>query len=899
MNNKIIVGNVYRPPRESNSEKSFEKFGLAIEPLISKLSKKNNPTLIAGDFNMNLLRIHESEQTSNIFGQFCTHGFFPKITLPTRLCTRYRSASLIDQIYVKNNHGNISSSSSGIWLKKISDHKLTFAELDTFVPKQKVPDFILRKNVTEKSIALLRSDLTIAFANFNPIFHIEKNPELSLQLLEDTLKTYKDKRMPEVKMKFNRKKHTVQEYMTKDLMDGIYHRDRLYRKIEKLRDKNSPHGQALIAEHKAFAENLRKAIRAAKRDFYHKKFDQMKDSFKNTWKSINFILNRTKKKSEFPLSFLVNGQTITDKLEIAEKMNEFFTGIGPSLASEIDVTNKPDFTHFLAEPSSSQFFIEYTDAEKVTDIINSLASKDSQGIDGISTKFLKLFANQLSRPLSFIINQSLYSGIFPTRLKIAKVVPIYKENDEPENLFQNYRPISILTAISKVFEKVMNLQLTAYLNVNGKFTPNQYGFRKNHSTELAAIEFVDRVSQSMIKDENPFSIFIDLSKAFDTLDHKILLHKLEHLGIKGNKLEWFKNYLTGRFQYVDIDGVQSKTLPITTGVPQGSILGPTLFLIYINDINTASNFLNFICYADDTTLEADLASAKRQCGSSDIADISHFINNELEKVTNWLDVNMLSLNAGKTKLMVFRKNGSTLQPNKTPTIIIKGKNISIVPEFNFLGFLISEDLTWKKHHTKVATKVNKVNGVLTRLRYCLPRHTLKNIYNSLVLPHFQYGITLWGAECGTLEKLQKQCIRKINKAKKFNAHTDRLFRKSNLLKLSDIHKLFSLKFYYRYVQKELSPFFTDDIFPKNSAFHRYATSSANEYYVLSHHSSQVKPTIRYQVPSILQTIPDELLSRIETHSINTYSKHIKLFFTNEYNENCPIGPPNCYVCRIK
>ena len=188
---------------------------------------------------------------------------------------------------------------------------------------------------------------------------------------------------------------------------------------------------------------------------------------------------------------------------------------------------------------------------------------------------------------------------------------------------------------------------------------------------------------------------------------------------------------------------------------------------------------------------------------------------------------------------------------------------------------------------------------MTRLRYCLPRHTLKNIYNSLVLPHFQYGITLWGAECGTLEKLQKQCIRKINKTKKFNAHTDRLFRQSNLLKLSDIHKLFSLKLYYRYVRKELSPFFTDDIFPKNSAFHRYATSTANEYYVFSHHSSQVKPTIRYQVPSILRTIPDELLSRIETHSINTYSKHIKLFFTNEYNENCPIGPPNCYVCRIK
>ena len=233
----------------------------------------------------------------------------------------------------------------------------------------------------------MQNDLTTAFKDFDPIFEMDKHPEPSLELIEKTLKALKEKHMPEKKMKFNRKKHTIQEFMTKDLMDGIRHRDKLHRKIEQLRDRASQQGLALVEEYKTFSENLRRAIRAAKREYYHKKFDQLKHSLKNTWKSINFVLNRTRKKSELPCSFLVDGRVVTDKQEIANEMNKFFTNIGPSLASVIDTSNKPDFKSYLSEPSSSRFYIEYTDTEKVNSIISSLASKDSVGIDGISTKF--------------------------------------------------------------------------------------------------------------------------------------------------------------------------------------------------------------------------------------------------------------------------------------------------------------------------------------------------------------------------------------------------------------------------------------------------------------------------------------------------------------------------------
>ena len=191
-----------------------------------------------------------------------------------------------------------------------------------------------------------------------------------------------------------------------------------------------------------------------------------------------------------------------------------------------------------------------------------------------------------------------------------------------------------------------------------------------------------------------------------------------------------------------------------------------------------------------------------------------------------------------------------------------------------------------------------MNGVLTKLRYFLPRHTLKTIYNSLVLPHIQYGITLWGHDCKRIELLQKQCIRKICQVKKYKAHTDPLFKFTSLLKVSDIHKLFCLKIFFKFENK-LLPQYLQTIFPRNSEFHRYETSTANEFYVLTHNTTEIKNPIRYKIPSIIPSIPGEILAKIHTHSIETFSKHVKKFLISNYNSKCPIGPPNCYVCKIK
>ena len=213
---------------------------------------------------------------------------------------------------------------------------------------------------------------------------------------------------------------------------------------------------------------------------------------------------------------------------------------------------------------------------------------------------LKFIASELLCQLTIIINQSLCTGIFPDKLKIANIKPIYKKDDP--HVPDNYRPISLLPSISKVFEKVAFLQLYDYFTENELIYDSQYGFRKLHSTELAAIELTDKIYTSLDNKKQPLAIFLDLSKAFDTIDHSILLYKLHYYGVKGTALNWFKRYLTNRSQQVEFNDTISSSKKIETGVPQGSILGPLLFIIYMNDISKVTDKFHFTLYADDTSL---------------------------------------------------------------------------------------------------------------------------------------------------------------------------------------------------------------------------------------------------------------------------------------------------------
>jgi hypothetical protein len=479
----------------------------------------------------------------------------------------------------------------------------------------------------------------------------------------------------------------------------------------------------------------------------------------------------------------------------------------------------------------------------------------------------------------------LKTGIFPDKLKIAQISPIYKKDDE--SLFNNYRPISLLPAISKVFEKIIFKQLYDYFHINKLFYNSQYGFRAEHSTEFAALELIDRVLVEMDKNEIPISIFLDLSKAFDTLDHPILLNKLDYYGIKGDALNLMKSYLSDRKQYVEIDGIQSDTLVIKTGVPQGSILGPLLFIIYINDIANSSNIFEFIIYADDTTLSGTLKIIIKK---SQMKSINEIINNELSNINDWLKVNKLSLNIQKSKFILFH----TAQRN-IPQLEIKIDNVKIeqVKDFNFLGLTLNENLHWNAHINKISNRISRSLGILNKLKHFLPIQTKILIYNSLILSHLNFGILAWGYKCDRIIKLQKKAIR-ILSLSKYNAHTEPLFKELKLLKCTDILKIQELKFYFKYKHDKLPHYLQNLPIMSNRDMHNHATRLQSNIHQIRTNHEYSKSCIKHDIIKVVNNTPTYILDKINTHSLQGFAKYIKKDILQSYQSYCSIA--SCYIC---
>jgi len=885
----IVIANIYRPPNNLNHK--YRQFIQELTPTLKALENMNTESIITGDFNIDLLKINERNVFSEFFDSLTVNSFYPKITLPTRFSNDH--GTLIDNFFCKLTEKSLNTT-SGILTKRFSDHQPYFTFLNVVLHKDPPPKFIKTNTQTLESIKKFEDELIHSNIQNRLDKSTTADANTNYNILFDIIDMARLKHLPNKTIKFNKHKHKKTNWITRGLIKSIHYRDSLYKKL-KMQDIYSPEHTATKAVLKEYNVIIKKCIRFLKREYYKACFHKFKDDIRNTWKTINDILNKSKKKKTFTDTFHDEEDIITDKLEIANKFNKFFTTVGPNLANNINYKGNKTHKDFLNIKYTKQFKFEEINKDVIIKVIKNMKSKSSCGFDGISTKLLKIIKDVLLQPLVIIINQTLNQGIFPHKLKIAKVNPIYKKDSKSQ--FTNYRPISLLPAISKIFERIIYDQVYEFFQNEKLFYSSQYGFRTKHSTELAALEIVDRLINKMDNKEIPINIYLDLSKAFDTMDHLILKSKLEYYGIKGTPLKLFDSYLTNRKQYVDFEDTESDMLDITTGVPQGSILGPLLFIIYINDMANVSKLFHSIIYADDTTLSSVTSSFNTNM------TVERNINIELAKISEWLKVNKLSLNVKKTKFMIFHT------PQKQITsfsLKIDGTEIDRVSEFNFLGLIINENLNWKLHTEKIANGISKTIGVLNRLKHLLPLNIKITLYNSLILSHINYCILVWGYDRERINKLQKKSIRAIT-VSKYNAHTEPLFKKLNLLKIEDILKIQQLKFYFKYSQNQLPYYFIEQknsssqietdmfVLKLNSNIHNHNTRQRNNLHVTHKNHSYAEKCLRHNIIKTINSTPAMILNKIHTHSIHGYVNYAKNVFIQNYSEHCEIR--NCYICN--
>ena len=432
------------------------------------------------------------------------------------------------------------------------------------------------------------------------------------------------------------------------------------------------------------------------------------------------------------------------------------------------------FFDFLPQININSFFINPTDKTEIKNIILSLDPLKSIGPNSISTKIMKLLSNDISTQFAELFNLPFYEGVFPSILKTCKVIPIYRKDSQLN--CSSYRPISLLSNIDKILVRIMYNRLYKFLETNNLICSLQFGFRQKHSISHALIHLADKIREQLGKANFACGIFVDFQKAFETVDHKILIQKLNYYGIRGIASNWFSSYLQNRAQLVSINGFDSNVNAICCGVTQGSILGLLLFLIYINNLHFAIKYCKVYHFTDDTNLLNF---------NNSIKTINKRVSHDLKYLPYWLNANKICLNVSKTEAVLFKSIRK--QTDATLKLKLNGKRLDTTNSVKYLGIKIDENLNWHEQINNVAVKLNRANTMLSKVKHFVHKKTLKSICHAIFESHLFYSCLVWAQNINSIKRLyilQKKSLWLMYFLNR-NAHTTPLFKDSNILKFPD------------------------------------------------------------------------------------------------------------------